>query len=261
MGLGSRSAAVAPALPIHLKIGLATRVFYFLACAVSFVLLLAFVARIVWNAELTWHCVFAVPAGMAFADLVSGLIHWSADTWGRVSMPVLGKRLLHPFRVHHINPADFLRRRFFDTNGDVAALATPALLAAFWIPLDSTASVFWAVFVAAMSAVGLMTNQIHQWAHMREAPWPIRHLQRVGFILSYEAHALHHRPPHMTNYCIATGWCNPPLRALRFFARLESLITRCTGLQPRSDENAFAASAATREPSEVARRGPASRCG
>ena len=34
----------------------------------------------------------------------------------------IGPRLLVPFRVHHVNPEDFLRRRFVDTNGEVAAI-------------------------------------------------------------------------------------------------------------------------------------------
>lgn len=226
-------------LPKHLKIGFSTRVFYAASCVVAFALLIALVVEIVGSPGLTWHSALAVPTGMMLADFLSGLIHWASDTWGRVSMPVLGKRLLHPFRVHHVNPADFLTRKFIDTNGDVAFLMIPLLLGAFAIPLDTAWSTFWAVFVASMSAVGLMTNQVHQWAHMRRAPWPIRFLQQAGVILSHEAHEEHHRAPHTSNYCIATGWCNAPLQALRFFHALEHSITRYTGLQPRSDEDAF----------------------
>ena len=227
------------ALPKHLKIGLLTRVFYAASCVAAFALLIALAVEILGAPGLTWHSALAVPTGMMLADFLSGVIHWASDTWGRVSMPVLGKRLLHPFRVHHVNPADFLTRKFIDTNGDVAFLMIPVLLGAFVIPLDAPGTTFWAVFVASMSAVGLMTNQVHQWSHMRRAPWPIRCLQRAGIILSYEAHEEHHRAPHTTNYCIATGWCNAPLQALRFFPVLEHCITWCTRLRPRSDEDAF----------------------
>ena len=37
--------------------------------------------------------------------------------------------------------------------------------------------------------------------------------------------------PHNDNYCITTGWLNAPLRGLRFFAGLEWLITRLTGVE------------------------------
>jgi len=73
-----------------------------------------------------WWVPLAFAAGMAAADFGSGLVHWGADTWGRDDLPVIGHRLLVPFRVHHINPDDFLRRRFVETNGDVACLAVPA---------------------------------------------------------------------------------------------------------------------------------------
>lgn len=228
-------------LPVHLRIPLATRIFYATSCAAAFLLLVTLAGKILMQAQvLTWKCLLCVPAGMLLADFLSGLIHWSADTWGSESMPILGKRLLHPFRVHHINPADFLRRQFIDTNGDVAFLAIPVLVAAFWIPLDSESMVATAMFVTAFSSVGLMTNQIHQWAHMRRAPLPVRWLQRTGLILSHDAHEKHHHPPYVQNYCIATGWCNRPLQAIRFFTRLEAMITRLTGLEPRHDEQQFA---------------------
>jgi len=226
-------------LPAHLQIGPWTRAFYFVACSAAFVLLAAFAVKIESGPGLTWQSLLAIPAGIACADFVSGMVHWSADTWGSESMPVLGKRLLHPFRVHHVNPGDFLKRRFVDTNGDVAFLMILVLGAAWSMPMESPSQTFWAVFVLSLTAVGLMTNQIHQWAHMRRAPWLVRMLQRTGVILSYRAHRLHHQRPHTANYCIATGWCNAPLQAVQFFSVMEYLVSACTGLQPRSDEHAF----------------------
>lgn len=235
--------------PVHLQIGLATRVFYALSCVVAFLLLGVQVVEIAsWPIRLTWHTLLAIPAGMAVADFLSGLIHWSADTWGSESMPILGKRLLHPFRVHHVNPGDFLRRQFIDTNGDVAFLAIPVLLAARQIPLNSSWSHSAALFVVSFASIGLMTNQIHQWAHLERAPCPIRWLQRLGIILGHAAHEQHHQPPYVQNYCIATGWCNRPLQAVQFFSRLERLITWGTGLQPRYDERAFCEGLQTERP-------------
>ncbi len=232
-----------PELPIHLQIGFATRVFYATSCVIAFLLLAVLAMQIATKSQVfEWYTWLAIPAGMIIADFLSGLIHWGADTWGSESMPILGKRLLHPFRVHHVNPADFLSRRFIDTNGDVAFLAIPVLLVALQIPLTTAASVFGAVLLTSFSAVGLMTNQIHQWAHMRKAPPLIYELQQLGIILSYDAHEQHHHPPYVQNYCIATGWCNRPLRALKFFSRLEHIVTLCTGLQPRHDEQVFSQS-------------------
>jgi hypothetical protein len=41
--------------------------------------------------------------------LASGIVHWSADTWGRDDLPVVGQRLLVPFRLHHVDPDDLWR--------------------------------------------------------------------------------------------------------------------------------------------------------
>jgi plasmanylethanolamine desaturase len=96
--------------------------------------------------------------------------------------------------------------------------------------------------VAAFCLVGLSTNQVHQWAHFREAPRVVSWLQRSGLILGRRAHARHHVAPYARYYCIATGWCNRPLTALDFFPRLERLVTRLTGLTPRDDDDMFRAS-------------------
>ncbi len=63
---------------------------------------------------LQWWVPLSFLSGVAAADFASGLVHWAADTWGRADLPVIGPRFLVPFRVHHMNPDDFIRRRFLD---------------------------------------------------------------------------------------------------------------------------------------------------
>lgn len=188
---------------------------------------------------LHWWSPLVVATAALGADLVSGLVHWTADTWFSETMPVLGRRFLRPFRVHHVNPDDFLRRDFIDCNGDVAMLNIPFLIAALMLPESAIGG---AVSLALMtfSIVSLPTNQVHQWAHMPSPPSAVAWLQRRGVILSIEAHASHHSEPYVANYCIATGWCNRWLTALDFFPRCERLVTRVAGLQPRADEQSFA---------------------
>ena len=227
-------------LPEHATISLSTR-------AISALGILLALALLVWNLlRLTrsgvlwsWWTPFAGALGFLAADFTSGLIHWAADTWGRESMPIIGRRLLHPFRVHHVNPDDFLRRNFIDTNGDVALLGIPLLTLA--LPL-SDAGQGWgiaAVFVTAFCGMGLFTNQFHQWAHRPEPPFLVRRLQDCGLILGREAHGRHHAYPFVESYCITTGWCNRWLGAVDFFRRLERVVHSVTGWVPRKDETHF----------------------
>jgi ubiquitin-conjugating enzyme E2 variant len=183
--------------------------------------------------------VFVGLLGVLLADFASGLIHWFADTWGHETMPILGRRLLRPFRVHHLNPRDFLRRDFIDCNGDVAFLQIPMLASTLFLMEHTSWGGALGVFGLGLCGVGLFTNQFHLWAH-RASPAPIiRWLQDRGLILGRAEHRRHHRQPHQTAYCITTGWCNGPLDRIGFFPRLERFITRCTGIPPRADYHGF----------------------
>lgn len=196
--------------------------------------------RLVTHLDLwQWWTLPALAAGLAAADFGSGLVHWAADTWGRDDWPIVGPRLLVPFRVHHVNPDDFLRRRFVDANGEVAMIAVPVVAALLAIPLDQWWGGPIAVFGLAFCGLGTLANQIHQWAHMCAPPRPVRALQRCGFLLDRDAHAAHHATPFDRRYCITTGWCNRPLDALGFFRHVESLITGITGAEPRHDDRRY----------------------
>jgi ubiquitin-conjugating enzyme E2 variant len=218
----------------------AQRWLWLAAIAAAFAALAALAVRIVIQVDLwQWWVPAALVAGILLADFGSGLVHWSADTWGRDDLIVIGPRLLVPFRVHHVNPDDFLRRNFADTNGDVALIAIAPLVSLTLLPLGEA----WQVAVAAggfgLCGAGMLTNQIHQWAHMPSPPRLVRILQDAGVILGRHEHAVHHRRPYDVRYCITTGWCNRPLEAAGFFRALERTITRVTGARPRHDDERY----------------------
>lgn len=238
-------------LPGHDDISRVTRLYEAISIATALGLLATHALRIARFPSFDWWLPLLAIAGAFFADFVSGLVHWGADSWGRETLPLIGRRLLRPFRVHHVNPDDFLRRPFLDVNGDVATVVVPFLLAVFSFPSSTAWGRSAAVFVLAFCAVGLPTNQVHQWAHFRRPPRFIRWLQRSGLILSRHAHSKHHAAPYAQHYCIATGWCNRSLTALGFFPALERLITRLTGLRPRDDDHAFQASLGLLEEPQV----------
>ncbi|HVQ13268.1 MAG TPA: fatty acid desaturase CarF family protein [Vicinamibacterales bacterium] len=227
-------------LPGHDAVGGLTKVIEVISLIAAGELVVANVAHVfVAGLLVHWWSPFVIVAAALGADLVSGLVHWTADTWFSESMPLLGRRFLRPFRVHHVNPADFLRRDFVDCNGDVAMLNIPILMVALAMP-ETALGEATALALATFSLISLPTNQVHQWAHMPSPPAVVQWLQRHGIILSADAHGRHHRAPYVANYCIATGWCNRGLTAIDFFPTCERLITRVVGLHPRFDEQSIA---------------------
>jgi ubiquitin-conjugating enzyme E2 variant len=221
----------APALDEPTRLSLLSS---FVAIGTALVLLAALARRVVMYVDVwRWWVPIVAIAGIAAADFLSGLVHWAADTWGDDDVPVIGPALLVPFRVHHVNPDDFLRRRFLDTNGSVAFVTLPVLAALFAVPLDTNWGQAVVLFGYPLCATGLMTNQIHQWAHMPSPPWPVRALQDCALLLGRERHAAHHAGVYDSHYCITTGWCNRVLDAIGFFRRAEALVEHFTGARPR----------------------------
>ncbi len=213
----------------------------------SFCFILAAVTLLFFNlgsliSTLTAHwlpLLLATFFGLCLADFVTGVVHWLADSYGSTRAAVVGQRIIQPFRVHHINPSDFLNRSFVDTNGDTSILATLALAGMLFWDHESTGAELLKAGTLAFLGVVTFANQFHKWAHVRRPPLFVRALQRCRFILTNDAHARHHTYPHCGDYCIALGWCNPILERVQFFRRTERLIELLTGIQARKEEDSM----------------------
>ncbi|XP_078688545.1 plasmanylethanolamine desaturase 1-like [Branchiostoma floridae x Branchiostoma belcheri] len=185
-------------------------------------------------------------AGIVTADFFSGLVHWGADTWGSIDVPVVGKNFLRPFREHHIDPTAITRHDFIETNGDnclltVLPLAYQVYKFVTLSPLEIHNSYMWECFIFFVAFFVMLTNQIHKWSHTYFGlPRWVTFLQDYHFILPRKHHRIHHVSPHETYYCITTGWVNYPLEMVNFWCRLEELITAVTGAKPRADDMMWA---------------------
>lgn len=207
---------------------------------VSFLGLVSALAFKLWRPALDHPVQVAVAGFLGFlaADLVSGLVHWLADTWGSPELPVIGPSLIRPFRHHHVDPLEITRHDFVETNGANCLISLPVAAAALLIATYVTSGwgLFVATFLGSLVAWVMGTNQFHKWSHTEVPPRPVMLMQRLGVILPAKHHALHHSAPYDRNYCITVGWWNRPLNAIGFFRGMERLITRVTGHIPRADD-------------------------
>ncbi|KAJ8016837.1 hypothetical protein DPEC_G00011500 [Dallia pectoralis] len=189
-----------------------------------------------------WYILLCVVAGMLTADFASGLVHWAADSWGSVELPIFGKAFIRPFREHHIDPTAITRHDFIETNGDNCMLTLiPLAYMAFTVLTHSAAELYhsylWNCYVMALAVFVTLTNQIHKWSHTYFGlPGLVVFLQNCHVILPRKHHRIHHVAPHEMYFCITTGWLNYPLEKLGFWCKLEDLIQSLTGEKPRSDD-------------------------
>lgn len=183
---------------------------------------------------------FALPplalAALALADFVSGLVHFLADTYCTPETPIIGPKLIAPFREHHVDPEAITRHGWLEANGDFCLTTLLVLVPVrLWVPVarGGGATLFGA-FTVLFTAFVVLTAVAHAWAHAARPSRLARALQRAGLAISAEHHAGHHAPPHRVRYCITTGWLNGPLDRLRFFERLERALARLGVLSARA---------------------------
>lgn len=180
----------------------------------------------------------AAIVAVASADIASGLAHWAGDTWGSEQWPLIGQTVIRTFREHHVDQLAITRHDAVEVNATSAMLALPLLAIGHWVAPTYPVVANWLMWTC---IGGIMTNQIHSWAHRAHNPGWIRALQRTRVILSPEAHALHHDRPYADHYCITTGWLNGFFAATKFWRAMEWGVTKLTGAIAREEDLKLAA--------------------
>ncbi|XP_067931658.1 plasmanylethanolamine desaturase 1-like [Watersipora subatra] len=208
-----------------------------LLIAVDFFLLVRY-----FDSSRTIYIILSALAGICTADFASGIVHWGADTWGTVDFPIIGPALLRPFREHHIDPTSICRHDFIETNADCFTICIPFIGYSIfkfctYSPEQIALTYNFEMYVFFLACFVTMTNEFHKWSHTYFGlPKWISLLQDYHVILPRIHHRYHHVSPHEVNYCITTGWLNPPLEAINFWRKAEHVITKLTGAIPRSDD-------------------------
>jgi ubiquitin-conjugating enzyme E2 variant len=211
-------------------------------CLVAFTALAGYVVYCIARAASgndAWLLFSASLLGLLGADLLTGIVHWACDSWGRPESWLVGKVFVRSFREHHVDQMAIARHGFVQTNGEQTMAGLPMLAALLLLTPEpgerGTLFVFTALFGVVFWTVA--ANQIHKWAH-QDTPPPkvIVWLQRARFFISHEHHRIHHTMPFTKHYCMTTGWMNEPLDRIGFFRALEWTIHRLTGAIPREDD-------------------------
>jgi ubiquitin-conjugating enzyme E2 variant len=147
-----------------------------------------------------------VILALVAADLVAALIHWFFDTWFTPETPIIGG-IIAPFREHHIDQLAILKNDFVGTAGGPSWIGVFVL-----VPVIIWGGPVWAFFLGWLANFASQGDTVHRAIHLRErAPWPIKVLQRLHLVQTFQQHDGHHTPPHHNGWAILTGWWNPVL--------------------------------------------------
>jgi ubiquitin-conjugating enzyme E2 variant len=178
--------------------------------------------------------VLSVLVGYEFADIGSGVYHWSMDNYGSKSTPIFGTQI-EAFQGHHELPWTITYRQVCNNIYKICQATAPFCIAGILL-INNPYVLMW--MATAISFINL-SQELHKWSHQgREATaWWINTLQDYNIIVSRKGHLAHHKPPFEGNYCIVSGHCNPIADKLGLFRGLEKVVYLLTGNMARCETN------------------------
>lgn len=168
---------------------------------------------------------FAVLLGFLCADLLSGLVHFWCDHVSSEKTPILGPVFVKHFLLHHDKPGDITEHDFIETNGNNCLASIFLMLPLVYTSTEINSLPIFLCYCVhfSLSLFLALTNQSHKWAHQSNPNSLVTFFQKRGLLLSPGMHALHHRSPFNTHFCITSGVLNTPLERLGLFEWLSTL--------------------------------------
>jgi len=92
--------------------------------------------------------------------VISRVVHFTADTYGSVTLPVIRPAFIRPFREHHIDPTSITRHDFIEANGDTFMLCIGPLLWLNYGLINGHVHIGFAWFLYLLAAFVSFTNQV-----------------------------------------------------------------------------------------------------
>ncbi len=153
------------------------------------------------------------------ADLVSGLVHWWEDSFGEPDSPIIGKWIVQPNIQHHVAPAEFLKKNWWQSSWDLFLAGVIICVVAYY-----TGHFGWEVVL--FSVLSANANQLHKYGHMAEhkVPWFVRIFIKAKVFQDARHHGRHHSGQKNTAYCVITPYLNPVLDKIGFWRGLEKVF-------------------------------------
>jgi hypothetical protein len=177
-----------------------------------------------------FYYLYFIPLSWLSADIISGLVHWLADTYGKVTWPIIGNTFIRSFLEHHIDPKSITEHDWIETNGANFFIGIPLLI--FLIYQDHLIPTEICVFFAMTNIWTALTNQFHKWAHQDNNPFYVIYMQKLGLILNKNTHEKHHKMPYDCNYNITNGHTNFLFERLKIYRIFETIIKAILKVTP-----------------------------
>lgn len=161
------------------------------------------------------------------ADLITGAVHWWQDTYGNPHWPILGKYVVKPNLVHHVDPRAMIRISYWKRVG-ASVVAGAIIIGLLWACNRCS----WQAIVGVIFAT--QGNEIHAMGHRtdKENGRIILFLQKIGIIQRRKTHGWHHKAPYDTNFCVMTEFLNPLLNRIDVWNKLEWFVHTVFRIRP-----------------------------
>jgi hypothetical protein len=189
----------------------------------------------------TWYALVpAVLIALFLADFVSGLLHWTFDTWLSEDTPML-RRVVLVVREHHVYPQHIFRYVLRDEAGTSAwpslAYTVPAIGGITLLGSPDSVLGYCAVLVTVIvSTLTMFMLQFHKLGHRKSESAVVRTLQRMHLLMSPQHHGRHHRDNHDVKYCLINGWADHVMDFIGFWRGAEWTIRALTRVAPRAND-------------------------